>query len=1092
MKVKLPIVFRTDESLEHGLVQQIARPSTAVDAAVTKYEADGVSGHVLSYKDDSDVQTEVLATREAPRCHSAFDRCLIVGDLPVDLDADVEVDLRGAGWHRHPDTEPAPPSQSEYRDRTAAVLESWRDAFSYTLEDPTRGVAGLRPPQRGAIQAVSAHWTASTETATVVLPTGVGKTETMLSLFVVERCERLLLVVPTDALRTQIGAKFLTLGLLKEPVFGVVAAAARYPVVGLLKSRPKEPSEVEAIFRRCNVVVTTMQLASGCSAEVTEKMAELCTHLFIDEAHHVAAPKWNEFKVGFSASRIVQFTATPFRNDGKPIGGHRVYTFPLRYAQEQDYFKKIHFKQVIEFDADKRDQAIAEAAIEQLHKESHLGHILMARVGSIARAAEVFEIYKKYGEFNPVQIHSQIKTKAARDQIRRQLTSGHSKIVVCVDMLGEGFDLPELKIAAFHDIRKSLASTLQLAGRFTRSRPDLGDATFIANLADLEVRDEIAKLYQQDPDWNVLLPDISEKANEDDSAFWNFLKGFHEPPGSIPLSNVRPSMSTVVYRTKCADWAPLKFGEGIAGFQKLDKTFHWLNHEENVLIVVTMKRDAVDWARVDDVFNWDWQLYVLHWSPDLNLLFIHNSSNAGVFKKLAKAVAGESAEQISGPPVFRCLAGVNRLKLQNVGLLERGRIIRYTMRAGSDVEAGISETQKRKAIKANLFGQGFAGGYRTTIGCSYKGRIWSYRNANLKQLTEWCRGVGEKLVDESLDPETVLNGTLVPTPVSRRPAKMPIAVEWPDVFYNHTEASFGFKIGQSRMQKCDTDLELVDPSTEGGLYFAVSSDLAKIAFELVLSEVDGMIDFSVRPTDGAEAAISLRSKTQDLASFFEENPPTFWFADGSSLTGFEYVELRKPPDTFPRDRIEAWDWTGTNIRSESQDSERKHDSIQYRVVAELKSRNYTVIYDDDGAGEMADVVAVREESTHILIEFWHCKYSKEDKPGARIDDLYVVCGQAQNSIRWLEKVRDLFTHLMRREPRRYLEAESTRFDMGNMNDLARLRSKAEMQPIKLVVYVVQPGLSKRKASEEQLELLAVTENYLLETFEVAFGVIASP
>jgi superfamily II DNA or RNA helicase len=55
-------------------------------------------------------------------------------------------------------------------------------------------------------------------------------------------------------------------------------------------------------------------------------------------------------------------------------------------------------------------------------------------------------------------------------------------------MLGEGFDLPELKIAAFHDIRKTLAVTLQLAGRFTRARHDLGDATFIANLADVDVR----------------------------------------------------------------------------------------------------------------------------------------------------------------------------------------------------------------------------------------------------------------------------------------------------------------------------------------------------------------------------------------------------------------------------------------------------------------------------------------------------------------------------------------------------------------------------------------------------------------------------
>lgn len=30
-----------------------------------------------------------------------------------------------------------------------------------------------------------------------------------------------------------------------------------------------------------------------------------------------------------------------------------------------------------------------------------------------------------------------------------------------MNMLGEGFDLPQLKIAVFHDIRKSLPITLQ-------------------------------------------------------------------------------------------------------------------------------------------------------------------------------------------------------------------------------------------------------------------------------------------------------------------------------------------------------------------------------------------------------------------------------------------------------------------------------------------------------------------------------------------------------------------------------------------------------------------------------------------------------
>ena len=243
-------------------------------------------------------------------------------------------------------------------------------------------------------------------------------------------------------------------------------------------------------------------------------------------------------------------------------------------------------------------------------------------------------------------------------------------------------------------------------------------------------------------------------------------------------------MSMVVYKTNCKGWNPENFRDGIPGFESLDKHYHTLNPQENTLVVVTTRRVSVEWAQIDEIHNWDWQLYVLHWDSSNGLLFIHNSSNSGFFKRLAQAVAGEDVQQIYGPNVFRCLSGVHRLKLQNVGLLEQlGRLVRYTMRAGSDVEPGMSEAQKQKAIKANLFGQGFENGHRSSIGCSYKGRIWSYRTTNLLQLTTWCRAVGARLLDASLNPDEVLKGTLVPSLISARPAKKPISAEWPDNFY---------------------------------------------------------------------------------------------------------------------------------------------------------------------------------------------------------------------------------------------------------------------------------------------------------------------
>jgi hypothetical protein len=63
--------------------------------------------------------------------------------------------------------------------------------------------------------------------------------------------------------------------------------------------------------------------------------------------------------------------------------------------------------------------------------------------------------------------------------------------------------------------------------------------------------------------------------------------------------------------------------------------------------------------------------------------------------------------------------------------------------------------------------------------------------------------------------------------------------------------------------------------------------------------------------------------------------------------------------------------------------------------------------------------------------------------------------------------------------------------VGSEDDLLRIREKAYSQKVLLRVFVVQPGLSRSGASREQLELLAVTENYLLETFAVPFAVVGS-
>ncbi|HCC59361.1 MAG TPA: hypothetical protein DEQ47_19280 [Solibacterales bacterium] len=107
----------------------------------------------------------------------------------------------------------------------------------------------------------------------------------------------------------------------------------------------------------------------------------------------------------------------------------------------------------------------------------------------------------------------------------------------------------------------------------------------------------------------------------------------------------------------------------------------------------------------------------------------------------------------------------------------------------------------------------------------------------------------------------------------------------------------------------------------------------------------------------------------------------------------------------------------------------------------MKQRGFSLIIDDDDRCEAADVVGIAETDDHIEGEFWYCKFAMADEPGHRIEELYQVCGQAQKSIRWLEKPRELFTHLMRREPRKLKGKECTRYERGGETDLLRISRK---------------------------------------------------
>jgi hypothetical protein len=420
---------------------------------------------------------------------------------------------------------------------------------------------------------------------------------------------------------------------------------------------------------------------------------------------------------------------------------------------------------------------------------------------------------------------------------------------------------------------------------------------------------------------------------------------------------------------------------------------------------------------------------------------------------------------------------------------------------GADVEPALTEVQRRRSRKSVLSGIGYENGEKVTVGASRKGRIWSIRRDRVDKLAAWCKKVGWKLLDENINPDEVLSGTLNAKTITERPSKMPIYIDWPEEVYTSSEALWIITIDGQEFSLSELNLELVSPSIDGTLRFAISSDNIRVGFELQLFESEDIpnYEFIKRSDLACQIRRGERAGSENIINYFYTNPPVIWFSDGSSLEGNHYVELKNLSPAYDPSLIQAWNWTGIDIRKESQGAQKEQDSIQAKVIQELKKSDYHMIIDDDGKGEAADIVTIRvigdlSTPSAIDLEFYHCKYSQESTPGQRITDLYELCGQAQKSIFWMsspEKRTDLFTHLMRREARRRDAGVSSRIEVGSGELLNIIREISRFYPISLKIYVVQPGLSKTNASRDQLQLLSVTKNHLMETYQIPFNVIAS-
>jgi hypothetical protein len=161
----------------------LSRPPQRLPASVLEFEHKGIRGFRAVTPDGHSIAIVAERTSSTLGCDSVL---LVPGARSLPAVAGVLAEKKGQ-W-LYPKTRRAGDDALADASRLPeAIAESWRNRMVLKAEDQEEGLPGLRSPQIGAVYAALAHWSTSDKPATVVMPTGTGKTETMLALLVAAR-----------------------------------------------------------------------------------------------------------------------------------------------------------------------------------------------------------------------------------------------------------------------------------------------------------------------------------------------------------------------------------------------------------------------------------------------------------------------------------------------------------------------------------------------------------------------------------------------------------------------------------------------------------------------------------------------------------------------------------------------------------------------------------------------------------------------------------------------------------------------------------------------------------------------------------------
>lgn len=962
-----------------------------------------------------------------------------------------------------------------------------------------------------------AHWSLPRDTpALVSLPTGSGKSAVALAAPFLASAKRVLVVVPSTDLRRQLAGAFTDLALLQR-----IDAVDRgcVPAVHELVHRVQDWQDIE----QYEVVVASPSTISPVHYPESPPPANLFDLVIIDEAHHSSAPTWRAILEHFTTAKALLLTATPRRLDGQRLPGEHIYHYPLRQALEERIFKPVHpvllsGPWTARLDT---DRALAAKTVDIVTSAEHATSTLMVRATSQQRAVELAELYREAGIDIEV-LHSGLGPRR-RNQIVDDLRAGRLRAVSVVGMLIEGFDLPSLRILAYHDKHKSLPATAQIIGRLARVDDAYPQPSVLVAARDIDVFPElqgvVRNLYGEDPDWASILPGIIDDEVAADLANRNYARQFGDAPPDLSLDAVQPLRRAVIYElTARTSKDPRAFEDGVlpealtAGKTLRGKNILYssLNPAGTMLMIVTESNDRPSWHAAPGLDTPGYQLHLVSRRnaprTDKRDLLIVNVEDKGVGREILEHVGLRKQFAPADPAQLEAVFdSLTRRSVSSVGLRNdyggTTGTTSYRMYHGKGVDRGLREADTAYGSLGHAMIQVDDNGTTFTAGvATAKSKYWETRYSPLLDYEAFV----DDLAQRYWFPPGAVTGQLLPQVnrgrrLSAWPNAMPIAVELDPALIG-----MGWTVDNvGPLDNLDFEAEQPNPNTLLINAVVVNGDMRRVIWTASL-DVTG----EVKPSGNDLVAQRGYGVASTLSELLVDRPLTIFFGNGDTVHGTMIVNSRTRSHSLPPLDYRSLDWSRVDLTSETPRTAKRKGiglSVQEQLENYLKDRprrgRHRWLVHNDGHGEFADYIVIEVDTDSVSVELWHAKAAGGASASVRVTDLQEIVAQAIKSRRWITDPAfwlELGNRLTGQSSPKASVREGTPLPLlvlcGQAERAEGLSFTRTRPVVTGTVAIAQPGLSYRQLRSDLDDdaLSAVQIRDLLAVFHDSVSQVASP